>query len=86
MPMLTVSISPEQARQMHAAVDSGDYASDSELVRDALRLWAAVHDHKPVRLGEISQTDVPLGQAEGHEAHCVSELYAAYTVRNGDGI
>ena len=39
MPMVTVSISPQQAAGIRAAVDNGGYASSSEVVREALRLW-----------------------------------------------
>lgn len=39
MKTLTVSLSPQQARMLQAAVDSGSYASNSEVVREALRLW-----------------------------------------------
>ncbi len=41
MPMVTVSISPLQAADIRAAVDNGSYASSSEVVREALRLWDA---------------------------------------------
>jgi antitoxin ParD1/3/4 len=82
--MLTVSISPEQANQMRAAVDSGDYASGSQVVREALRLWSAVHDYTPARAGETADTDDILGESDGCETVSVSELYAAYTTRNGN--
>lgn len=39
MRTLTVSLTPQQAAMMQAAVESGGYASNSEIVRDALRLW-----------------------------------------------
>ena len=41
MPMVTVSISPVQVAGIRAAIDNGDYASSSEVVRDALRMWDA---------------------------------------------
>ncbi len=41
MPMVTVSISPVQAAGIRDAVDHGGYASSSEVVREALRLWDA---------------------------------------------
>jgi len=41
MPMVTVSISPMQVASIRAAIDSGKYASSSEVVRDALRMWDA---------------------------------------------
>ncbi len=39
MKTLTISLSPHQVRRLHDAVGSGQYASNSEVVRDALRLW-----------------------------------------------
>ncbi len=39
MKTLTVSLSPQQVGRLNAAVASGSYASNSEVVRDALRLW-----------------------------------------------
>lgn len=39
MPMVTISISPEQVVNLRIAVESGAYASDSEAVRDALMMW-----------------------------------------------
>jgi antitoxin ParD1/3/4 len=81
--MLTVSISPEQANQMRAAVDCGDYASGSQVIREALRLWGAVHQYEALRPGEAAEVDDILGESGG-EVVSVSELYAAYATRNGD--
>lgn len=39
MRTMTVSLSDKQAVRIETAVESGDYASNSEVVRDALRLW-----------------------------------------------
>lgn len=39
MPMVTISISPEQLSHLRVAVECGAYASDSEAVRDALMMW-----------------------------------------------
>ncbi len=36
---ITVALTPEMVSMVKGAVDSGDYASSSEVVRDALRLW-----------------------------------------------
>jgi len=41
MPMVTVSISPLQVAGIRAAIDNGNYASSSEVVREALRMWDA---------------------------------------------
>ena len=39
MRTLTVSLTPHQTEMMRNAVENGGYASNSEIVRDALRLW-----------------------------------------------
>jgi antitoxin ParD1/3/4 len=39
MRALTISLSPKQVGRVEAAVESGAYASNSEVMRDALRLW-----------------------------------------------
>lgn len=38
---LSISVTSEHARLIHDAVASGDYASSSEVVREALRDWRA---------------------------------------------
>ncbi|MDR6104510.1 antitoxin ParD1/3/4 [Agrobacterium larrymoorei] len=69
MPLLTVSISPEQAAKMHEAVAHGTYASSSEVVRAALKLWAETqHVEKPNLVGR---------NRDG-EAVNVAELYALH--------
>ena len=73
MPVLTVSISPEQAAKMHEAVALGTYASSSEVVRAALKLWA-----------ETQQKDTRgfagRGTMDG-EAVNVAELYAFHSAQ-----
>ncbi len=78
MPMVTVSISPEQAAKMRDAVDSGDYASGSEVVRAALRLW--------VETATKSETTKRQGYASSMGEHVnVAELYAAHSSRRRHG-
>ena len=36
---LSVALTPEMVADMRAAVESGDYGSVSEVIRDALRAW-----------------------------------------------
>ena len=78
MPMVTVSISPELAAKMREAVDSGDYASGSEVVRDALRLWVASQD-KTRATAKPRHTGLP------EERLNVAELYAAHSSRARHG-
>jgi len=39
MRPLTISLSPQQLNRIEQAVESGQYASNSEVMREALRLW-----------------------------------------------
>jgi putative addiction module CopG family antidote len=39
MPTMNVSVTPEQSRLIAREVESGHYASASEVVREALRVW-----------------------------------------------
>lgn len=78
MPMVTVSISPEQAAKMRDAVDGGAYASGSEVVREALRLWATSFERE-----NGASTLRPHTAVE--ERLNVAELYAAHTTKRRHG-
>ncbi|WP_296064891.1 type II toxin-antitoxin system ParD family antitoxin [uncultured Agrobacterium sp.] len=71
MPMVTVSISPEQAARMREAVNCGAYASGSEVVREALRLWAASTAHGAGTSRQDADAD--------RERLDVADLYAAHS-------
>lgn len=49
---ITIAVTPEMASIVKAAVEAGEYASTSEVFREALRLWKA---HQAVREGEIEE-------------------------------
>lgn len=36
---LSIAVTEQQAREIEAAIESGDYSTTSEVVRDALRAW-----------------------------------------------
>mgnify|MGYP001040625470 CR=1 FL=1 len=55
MRTLTVSLTPQQAARLQSAVDSGSYASNSEVVRDALRLWEQREDVRALELDRLKQ-------------------------------
>lgn len=75
MPMVTVSISPLQAAGIRAAVDTGIYASSSEVVREALRMWDAAR-----KRGDIC--DVPHAASYRDDtvkgSRCVADMFADY--------
>ncbi|MCW1751248.1 ribbon-helix-helix domain-containing protein [Rhizobium acaciae] len=70
MPMVTVSISPQQAAGIRAAVDNGGYASSSEVVREALRLWDSTRKLNEFRDDVLDDEGVPSG------SRCVADMFA----------
>ncbi|SCW31014.1 antitoxin ParD1/3/4 [Rhizobium mongolense subsp. loessense] len=70
MPMVTVSISPVQAAGIRDAVDHGGYASSSEVVREALRLWDAARKLAEYRNDVLNDDD----RASG--GRCVADMFA----------
>lgn len=64
---LTVAITPEMARLVKEVVRKGEYASASEVFRDALRLWKAHQDAREreiAALRRLWQEGVESGPAE----------------------
>ena len=64
---LTVAITPEMARMVRDVVQKGEYASASEVFRDALRLWKAhqdVREREVAELRRLWQEGVESGPAE----------------------
>ncbi len=55
MRTLTVSLTPQQAARMQSAVESGGYASNSEIVRDALRLWEQREELRALELEQLKR-------------------------------
>lgn len=55
MRPLTISLSPQQLARLNKAVESGDYASNSEVVRDALRLWEQREELRELELARLKQ-------------------------------
>jgi antitoxin ParD1/3/4 len=76
MPMVTVQISPEQAARLRDAVDCGAYASGSEVVRAALRLWVASVEQGETRMPVATKSE------KVDERLNVAELYAAHSLRH----
>jgi antitoxin ParD1/3/4 len=60
---MTITMPADMAAVIKAAVDSGDYASTSEVVRDALREWKM---RRAVQLQEIAalKSDIDKGLAD----------------------
>ena len=66
MKTLTVSLSPQQVAQLHEAVASGSYASNSEVVRDALRLWEQRQELRKLEMERLKRAyDEGMASGEG---------------------
>ena len=61
---LSITLPTPMAESVHQAVASGDYASTSEVVRDAIRVWQARRDFTPRDL-EVLRRNWDEGKASG---------------------
>ena len=50
---LSIALPPEMANLLREAVESGEYASASEVIRDALRTWKRWRNLEALELGEL---------------------------------
>ncbi|RVD51991.1 MAG: type II toxin-antitoxin system ParD family antitoxin [Mesorhizobium sp.] len=55
MRTLTISLTPQQAARLQSAVDAGGYASNSEVVREALRLWEQREELRALELDQLKR-------------------------------
>lgn len=79
MRTLTVSLTPKQAERLKQAVETGDYASNSEVVRDALRLWEQREEVRAADLARLKQAyaeGIASGVADGDIDTLLAELQA----------
>ena len=68
MRTLTVSLSQQQVVRLQRVVESGAYASNSEVVRDALRLWEEREERRQLEIGRLRQAyDEGMASGEGRE-------------------
>jgi antitoxin ParD1/3/4 len=84
MKTLTISLSAQQIARLHDAVASGAYASNSEVLRDALRLW---EQHQELRALEINRLkrayDEGMASGEGRVIDAGSLLAELKAERRG---
>lgn len=68
MRTLTVSLTPQQAARLQNAVDGGSYASNSEIVRDALRLWEQREELRALEMQRLKRAyDDGMASGDGHD-------------------
>jgi len=76
MAKISISLTEDHARMIEQAVQSGDYASSSEVIREALREWRIRR-----RLGQLWDEGVASGMADAGES--IEDIKAA--ARRGKG-
>ena len=82
---ITVTMPEEMAAKMRAAVESGEYATTSEIVRDALRDWNDLQERQREKLrwlrAEIQKgIDSPSRPADEVFAELLAELQDIVTI------
>ena len=84
----SITLSPELAAAVDDAVETGDYASASEVIRDALRLWKERRDLYGYSLEELRaliQEGIDSGVSEESGPDFMKRLIARYEVAdNGE--
>ncbi len=80
MQTMTISLSPQQASRIQQAVETGEYTSCSEVVRDALRLWEQREDIRSLELAQLKRAydeGISSGPARAVEADALLEEFKA---------
>ena len=52
---ISIALTPELAAEVEAAVQSGDYASTSEVIRAALRGWKKRRDEREAAIARLQE-------------------------------
>ncbi|SDA60576.1 antitoxin ParD1/3/4 [Mesorhizobium qingshengii] len=55
MRTLTISLTAKQSARLQSAIEGGGYASNSEIVRDALRLWEQREELRALELEHLKR-------------------------------
>ena len=63
MERLTITLTPDMAEAVRGAVSAGEYASNSEIIREALRDWQVKHRIRRQEL-EMLQASIQHGDAD----------------------
>ncbi len=50
---ISIALTSELAEAVRVAVDMGDYASSSEVIREALRDWTEKRDERAARIADL---------------------------------
>jgi len=84
MQTLTISLPPEQADRVQAAVDAGSYLSSSDVVSEALKLW---EQREQMRASEVARLKAAYerGMASGEPVEINRETFLADLKANWAG-
>jgi antitoxin ParD1/3/4 len=84
---ITVTMPEEMAAKMRAAVEAGEYATTSEIVRDALREWSDQQERREAGLARLRAL-IAEGEKgpflDGETVLTELEEYVAELVRKGE--
>jgi antitoxin ParD1/3/4 len=75
---LSIALTPEFAADVRAAIATGEYASTSEVIRDALRAWKRVREERAAVLSDLRRL-----WGEGVESGAAAPLDADDIKRRG---
>ena len=68
---LSIAVTPEMQTMLHEAVESGEYASTSEVIREALRDWRTKRQEREraaAELGRLWDEGIESGTVDGPTA------------------
>jgi antitoxin ParD1/3/4 len=77
---ITVTMSEEMAARIRAAVESGEYTTTSEIIREALRDWGEQQDRRQAALGRLREMIIEAEQSpalDGEEVMAELRAYVA---------
>jgi antitoxin ParD1/3/4 len=70
---ITVTMPEEMAAKLRAAVDTGEYATTSEIVREALRDWA---DEQAKRHTALERVRALIAEADAGPSYPAEQVFA----------
>lgn len=82
---LTITMSADMAATLRATVEGGEYASTSEIIREAVREWTRARDQDrlaleelraAIRAGDESGEGIPAEQVYAHLRQVINEKIA----------
>lgn len=71
--MITAAVSAEMAERLDAAVESGEYPTTGEVVREALCKWADEQDRRQAALTRLREL---IAEGEASESLPAEEVFA----------